>query len=83
MKLDAALDLLINKFHIILGSAAQAAVLVYHFKTGHDIGAGVQNSLYGYYAFLAGHALTYQKYPDEKSSEPKIVSPDAMKAAGL
>lgn len=64
MKLDRVLDLLINKFHIILGSVAQAALFVYHFKTGHDIGSGIQNTVYGYYAFLAGHALTYQKYPD-------------------
>ncbi len=65
MKADQILDTLINKFHIILGSAAQAAIFVYHFKTGHDLGAGVQNTVYGYYAFLAGHALTYQKYPDK------------------
>lgn len=64
MKLDRVLDLIINKFHIILGTGCQAALLVYHFKTGHDIGAGIQNTVYGYYAFLAGHALTYQKYPD-------------------
>jgi len=64
MNFNKYLDLLINKFHIILGTGAQAAVLVYHFKTGHDIGPGIQNSLYGYYAFLGAHALTYQKYPD-------------------
>jgi hypothetical protein len=63
---QSALDTLINKFHIILASAAQAAVLVYHFKTRQDIGAGVQNTLYAYYAFLAGHAFTYQKYPDSQ-----------------
>jgi hypothetical protein len=65
MKLDRALDLLINKFHIILGSSAQAAVLIYHFKTGHDIGSGVQNTVYAYYGFLGAHALTYQKFPDQ------------------
>lgn len=59
------LDLIINKFHIILGTAAQAAVLAYHFKTGHDIGSGVQNTMYAYYGFLGAHALTYQKYPDQ------------------
>lgn len=61
---DKLFDVLINKFHIVLGSIAQAAIFVYHFKTGRDIGAGVQNTVYGFYAFLAGHALTYQKYPD-------------------
>lgn len=72
MKLDQALDLLINKFHIILGTAAQAAILAYHFKTGHDIGSGIQNSLYAYYGFLLGHAGVYQKWPDDdRHSEDK------------
>jgi hypothetical protein len=61
---SSLLDTFINKFHMILGSACQGAILFYHFKTGHDLGSGVQNTVYGYYAFLAGHALTYQKYPD-------------------
>lgn len=72
MKFEAALDLLINKFHIILASVAQAAVFAFHFKTGHDIGSGVQNTIYAYYGFLAGHALTYQKYPDGSSSTPPV-----------
>jgi hypothetical protein len=61
---DKILEVVVNKLHIIIGTATQAAVLAYHFKTGHDIGSGIQNSLYGFYAFLTGHALTYQKYPD-------------------
>jgi hypothetical protein len=64
MKFDKILDIVINKFHIILGAVAQAAIFVYHFKTGHDIGAGVQNTVYAYYAFLLGHAGVYQKWPD-------------------
>jgi hypothetical protein len=75
MNLNRYLDLLINKFHIILGTGAQAAVLVYHFKTGRDIGPGIQNSLYGYYAFLAGHALTYQKYPDADTVQTPPIAP--------
>lgn len=58
------LDVLMNKFHIIIASGAQGALLAYHFKTGHDIGSGVQNTIYAFYAFLGGHALTYQKFPD-------------------
>lgn len=69
MNVEKYLDLIVNKMHIIIGSAAQAAVLIYHFKTGHDIGSGIQNSLYGFYAFLTSHALTYQKYPDV---DPKV-----------
>src|ERR1700704_547032 len=51
MKLDRILDIVINKFHILLGTAAQAAVFFWQYK-GHDIGPGVQNSLYAYFAFL-------------------------------
>jgi hypothetical protein len=70
MNIDNVLDSIINKFHIILASAAQAAVFVYHFKTGHDIGSGVQNTLYAYYGFLGAHAFTYQKYPDGSPVPP-------------
>jgi hypothetical protein len=59
------LDTFINKFHLVLGSGAQAALLAYHFHTGHDIGSGVTNTVYAYYAFLGGHALTYQLHPDK------------------
>ena len=65
MKLDRVLDLLINKFHIILGSSAQVALIFYRFKTGKDLGPGLVNSVYAYYAFLAGHAVAYQKWPDK------------------
>jgi len=65
---QSILDTLINKFHIVLGTGAQAAIFIYHFKTGHDIGTGVQNTVYAYYAFLAGHAYTYQKWPDNPTS---------------
>lgn len=62
--LQPIFDTITNKFHIILASAVQAAIIVYYFRTGRDVGPGVQNTVYGYYAFLAGHALAYQKYPD-------------------
>jgi hypothetical protein len=68
MQFQKILDTLINKFHIILATGSHAAVLAYHFKTGHDVGSGVQNTIYAYYAFLGGHALTYQKYPDTGAS---------------
>jgi hypothetical protein len=64
------LDTLINKFHIVLGTSAQGALIFYHFKTGKDLGPGLVNSVYAYYAFLAGHALTYQKFPDKDDKEP-------------
>lgn len=58
------LDTIINKFHVILAAVTQAAILAYHFRTGKDIGNGVQGTVYAFYGFLAGHAFTYQKYPD-------------------
>ena len=69
MNYDKILDALVNKFHIVLGSLAQGAIIIFHFKTGHDIGTGVTNTVYAYYAFLAGHALTYQKYPDKDQQQ--------------
>lgn len=69
MNYDKILDALVNKFHIVLGSLAQAAIIIFHFKTGHDLGTGVTNTVYAYYAFLAGHALTYQKYPDKDQQQ--------------
>jgi hypothetical protein len=74
MKLDQVLDTLINKFHIILGTSAQGALIFYHFKTGKDLGPGFVNSMYAYYAFLAGHAVVYQKWPDKDSQEVTGIS---------
>lgn len=65
---QSALDTLINKFHIIIASATQGAIFVYHFKTGHDLGPGVVNTVYAFYALLVGHAFTYQRYPDQPDS---------------
>lgn len=79
MWFQRTLDTLINKFHIVLGTAAQAAILIYHFKTGKDVGPGVINSVYAYYAFLAGHALTYQKFPD--GPDPASMIPSALQGA--
>lgn len=64
MNTDKIFDIIINKIHIALAALCQGAIIAYHFHTGHDIGAGVQNTVYAYYGFLAGHNLTNQKYPD-------------------
>jgi hypothetical protein len=58
------LDVIINKGHFILAAITQASLHAYAYKTGHDIPSGLQNTVYAFYAFLGGHALTYQKYPD-------------------
>ena len=75
MNLDKLTDYIVNKLHIVLAGATQAAILAFHFKTGHDIGAGVQNTIYAWYGFLAGHALTYQKFPDQPQPEADTSKP--------
>lgn len=64
MNWDRVYDIVINKLHVVLAAVTQGAIIVFHFKTGRDIGNGVQGTVYAWYAFLAGHALTYQKFPD-------------------
>lgn len=54
-----------NKLHIFIGSLAHGSILTFHFITHLDIPSGIQNAEYAFLGFLAGHALTYQKYPDK------------------
>jgi hypothetical protein len=65
MNWDKVLDVIVNKVHIVLGAICQGTIFVYMKWSGHDIPPGVQNTVYAYYAFLAGHNLTNQKYPDK------------------
>lgn len=65
VSINKILDALVNKFHIILGSIVQGAIIAYHFKTHIDLGPMVTNTIYAFYAFLGGHALTYQLHPDK------------------
>jgi len=60
-------DAIINKFHIVLGTICQGAIILYHFKTGKDLGPGVVSSVYAFYGFLLGHSGIYQKWPDKDS----------------
>lgn len=78
MNWDKVYDVVINKFHIALATVCQTAIIVFHFKTGHDVGSGVQGTVYAFYAFLGGHALTYQKWPDP-TVPPAGDNPDAPK----
>ena len=72
--LNAFLDKLTNKFHMLIGTCYGGALAVYYFKTHNDLGPGFVNATYAFYAFLAGHALTYQKWPDQ---DKPTVAPDA------
>lgn len=60
-------DVLVNKFHIALAVACQSAVLFYAYHFQKDLGPGIVNTVYAFYAFLGGHAFTYQKWPDQDS----------------
>jgi len=58
------LDVLTNYSHTAIGTAYAVVALVYHVKTGHDLGSNfVAFSAY-FYAFLLGHFGVSQKWPD-------------------
>ena len=59
-------DVLINKAHVAIATAAQASVLIVHWKTGKDLGPNVQQTLNWFYMFLAGHFSASQVWPDKK-----------------
>lgn len=63
-RLDKLLNNLTNKFHMILGSFCQGSVMLYHYKTGHDLGPIVSSTVFAFYGFLLGHAGIYQFKPD-------------------
>ena len=69
MNSDKLFDTIINKLHIALGCVVQAAIIAYHFRTGRDLGPGVTNTVYAFYAFLLGHAGVYQKWPDSEKPD--------------
>lgn len=62
---DNLLNNIVNKFHIILGAACQGVVMLYHFKTGKDLGPVVSTTVFAFYGFLLGHSGIYQKWPDQ------------------
>lgn len=80
MNWDRVYDIVINKMHVVLAAVTQGAIIVFHFKTGKDIGNGVQGTVYAWYGFLAGHALTYQKWPDPANADSTAPVPAAAPA---
>jgi hypothetical protein len=61
---DILLDNIVNRFHMVLGGLCQASVIVYHYKTGRDLGPIVSSTVFAFYGFLLGHAGVYQFKPD-------------------
>lgn len=58
-------DALINKLHVAIGTVYAGALVAYRWKSGQDLGPGLTNASYAFYAFLLGHAGVYQKWPDQ------------------
>ncbi len=79
MNWDKIFDVIVNKIHIALAAVCQGTILFYQMHTGHDVQPGVQNTVYAYYAFLAGHNFTNQKYQpnddDAAASDPTTTTP--------
>lgn len=66
MNWDKAFDILINKAHVGIACLCQGSILVFHWKTGRDLGSGVQQTVSWFYAFLAGHFGASQVWPDKQ-----------------
>jgi hypothetical protein len=64
-RLDKFLNNVVNKFHMILGGLCQGSVMLYHYKTGKDLGPVVSTTVFAFYGFLLGHAGVYQFKPDQ------------------
>lgn len=61
---DKVFDVIVNKMHIVIAVFYSGGLATYVMHTGKDIPPGLQNLSYALFAFLAGHNLTNQKYPD-------------------
>lgn len=77
-RLKNFLDKLTNDAHIPIALIVFAATFGYCAKTGKDLLPGFVSSLYAFYAFLGGHALVYQKWPDSDANHDGI--PDTQQA---
>jgi hypothetical protein len=62
------IDKLVNYSHTSIATAYATSVLVYHLKTGHDLGPNFISFTYAFFGFLLGHAGVYQKWPDQPSN---------------
>jgi hypothetical protein len=63
-KVQAFLDKLTNDAHVPIAIFVFCCTFGWVIK-GHDLPPGFVSSLYAFYGFLGGHALVYQKWPDQ------------------
>jgi len=71
-RFQGLLDKLTNDSHVPIAVLIFVVTSAYHFHTGKDLGTNYTNSLYAIYAFLGGHALVYQKWPDKDQQAPTV-----------
>ena len=62
MNVSAFIARLKSDFHVPIALGVFVSTSVYHFVSGRDLGSSYVNSLYAFYAFLAGHSFTQEKY---------------------
>lgn len=79
---DKLLNKLTNYSHTAIGSGYAIGVLVYHFKTGRDLGSGFVTFSGYFYMFLLGHAGVYQKWPDRDDQNEAPPAPPLYKPPG-
>lgn len=79
---DKLLNKLTNYSHTAIGSGYAICVLVYHFKTGRDLGSGFVTFSGYFYMFLLGHAGVYQKWPDRDDQNEAPQAPPLYKPPG-
>jgi hypothetical protein len=66
-RLKGFLDKLTNDAHVPIAIFVFCVTFAYCAKTGKDLLPGFVSSLYAFYGFLGGHALVYQKWPDQNA----------------
>jgi len=66
-------DFLNNYSHMATGVSLAGAVTAYHLWTHRDLGANFVTFAAYFYGFLAGHAFTFQKWPDSPGAVPTAV----------
>jgi len=50
----------------------EAAILLWHWHTGKDLGPNVQGTVFSFYALLGGHFVGSQVWPDKIPTAPTV-----------
>lgn len=71
MNINKIRDWILTESHIPVGLSVFSVTSIYHFVTGHDLGANYVNSIYAMYAFLGAHGIAQAKWNTTGGDEPK------------